>query len=476
MNTSTPVAPPHAAPDAASGNVDWELGSFRDPRSRVYYADGAVYRGLSERGLADYEALAKTGFFAAAMEDGSLVQTELADASAAQPRFAGTLKHERLPFVSYPYEWSFGMLQDAALVQLDLLSAALAEEITLKDGSAYNTQWRGTKPVFIDIGSFHPHKGEPWIGYEQFCRQMLFPLFLMSYKGVPFQPWMRGSLEGISPAEMAGLMSKRDWLRKGVLGNVVMHSMLQAKYDGDTKRDVGKEMKDAGFGRELLQANVKKWRKIVSKLDWSPHGVWVSYRDNNTYDDEQARTKQAFVRTACEARSGGMVWDLGCNDGLYSRIAAESADYVIALDFDHGTIEHLYRELKAEGNEKILPLVSNLVDPSPGLGWRGTERTPLTERGTPDVILALALIHHVCITGHIPIPSFLDWLLSIGSNLVIEFPTEDDPMVQRLVAAKPDGHHEYTIATFDKALKERFNVIDERTDGTRVLYHCSAQV
>jgi hypothetical protein len=452
-----------------------EPGSFRDPESRVFYAGDEVYRALSADGLSDFEALAATGL----LDDPRLIGTRQADDVSAlrgllvhEP--AGVLRHERIPFVSYPYEWTFSMLKDAALVQLDLLLAALEHDLVLKDSTPYNVQFRGATPQFVDIGSFERiREGEPWVGYRQFCMLYLFPLLLQSAKGVPFQPWLRGSIDGITPSQMRALMSFRDRFRKGVFTNVFLHARLERRY-ADRPDQVKQEVKRV-FKKELFVANVRKMRKLVERQSWDPpEGVWTAYGERNSYTDDDAARKDAFVREVATSREWDLVWDIGANNGRYSRIAAEGARTVVAVDADQGPVELLYRDLRREGDEKILTLTMNLADPSPGLGWRGLERRSMPERGTPDLVLALALIHHIAISANVPVKEFVDWLASLRTALVIEFPTREDPMVKKLLAPKRDGlHPDYELGFFEGCLNEAFEV--ERSErlesGTRVLYY-----
>jgi hypothetical protein len=388
---------------------------------------------------------------------------------------AGVLRHERVPVVSYPYEWTFGMLRDAALLELDLLLAALDEGLVLKDGTPYNVQWHGTHPVFVDVGSFERlREGEPWAGYRQFCTLVLYPLLLQAYKGVPFQPWLRGSLEGIEPAEMRRLIGFRDRFRPGVLPHVVLHARLEGRY---ADRDVKGELRQAGFHAELIRANARKLRKLVRRLEWEPdRTAWSGYAEANPYDDADAAAKEAFVREATGGRGWRLLWDLGCNDGRYTRVAAREADYTVAVDADAAVVETLYRELSEEGARTILPLVGDLADPSPGLGWRGRERRPLAERGRPELTLALALVHHVALSSNVPVRDFLDWLAELRTALVIEFPTRDDPMVRRLLDRKgPGANPDYETESFERALAERWT-IDRREllpSGTRFLYRAT---
>jgi SAM-dependent methyltransferase len=301
----------------------------------------------------------------------------------------------------------------------------------------------------------------------------LYPLLLQAYKGVAPHAWLRGSLDGIPPDQMARLFDGGARLKRGVMTHITLHARLEERY-GDRRRDVKQELKEAGFSRELVKTNVRKMRKLVEGLSWDPpKGVWTEYGRVNTYTDEDAEAKAAFVRAAAAASRPALAWDLGCNDGRYARIVADEGARVVAVDSDQGPVELLYRDLRAEGDERVLPLTMNLTDPSPGLGWRGAERRPLAERGRPDLVLCLALVHHVTITANVPMRAWLDWLAELGARLVIEFPTREDPMVQRLLAAKKAGtHDDYERGAFERCLAEAFDV--ERSErlasGTRVLY------
>jgi SAM-dependent methyltransferase len=447
-------------------------GSFRDPESRVFYAGDGVYRALSSDGLADFEALQASGL----ADDPRIVSTERADEDATgvlAREVAAVVRHERIPFVSYPYEWTFSMLKDAALLQLDLLLAALDHDLVLKDSTPYNVQFVGARPVFIDVGAFERlREGDLWVGYRQFCMLYLYPLLLQALKGVSFQPWLRGSVDGITPEQMRGLMSFRDRFRRGLATNVFLHARLDRR--DSSGAEVKREVKRAGLGKQLIVANVRKMRKLVAGLEWSPPaGVWTEYGEHNTYSDEDARRKDDLVREIATSRPWQLAWDLGCNNGRHSRIAAEGARYVVALDADPGPVELLYRELRDSGNETILPLTTNLADPSPGLGWRGLERKPLLERGQPDLVLALALVHHVTIGSNVPVKEFVSWLAELGGTVVVEFPTREDPMVHKLLAPKRDGlHGDYDRGFFEQCLHEAFDVSrsEELASGTRVIY------
>ena len=457
----------------------WVSGSFRDHDSRVFSVAGEIHRSLSPAALADFEALAGTDLFAAAQESRKLVGTRLVEGFEPPPDcrpeagFAAVLRHERIPFLSWPFEWPFSMLKDAALLTLELIDAALDEGLILKDGTPYNVQWRGAAPVFIDVGSFERLRdGEPWFGYRQFCMQFLYPLMLRSFRDVSHRPLLRGELEGISPEQMRNLLSLRDRLRRGVLTNVVLHARLESRHSERSATDAREEVSRAGFKPELIKANVGRLAKLIRGLEWSPAGSeWSEYRETSTYDEEGLAAKEAFVEAAVASAAPTLVWDLGCNDGRFSRIAAGAGAYVVAIDGDEVAVDRLYRELRAEGSDGILPLAVDLVDASPGLGWRGEERPPLERRAKPDLVLALALVHHLAIGANVPLPAVVDWLADLGAALVVEFPTREDPMVARLLSRKrEDAHPDYELERFEALLGERFDVTRREPRGSRVLF------
>jgi SAM-dependent methyltransferase len=451
-----------------------ETGSFRDPASRVFHAGGEIYRALSQAGLADYQAVASSGL----IDDPRIVHTERVEAvrlpqGLLATDVAAVLRHDRIPFISYPYEWTFSMLKDAALLQLDLLLSALDHDLMLKDSTPYNVQFNGARPVFIDVGAFERLREEElWTGYRQFCMLYLYPLLLQALHAVDFQPWLRGSIDGITPKEMRGLLSFRDRFRRGLTTSVFLHARLDRRdaAHGELKRELGRP----GLGKQLILANVRKMRKLVARLEWTPpKSVWLTYGDRNTYTDEDARQKDEFVREVVASRPSRLVWDLGCNNGRHSRIAAESARHVVAIDGDEGIVDLLYRDLRSAVDKGVLALTMNIADPSPALGWRGRERKSLLERGRPDLVLALALVHHVTIGSNVPVKEFVDWLAELGGAVVVEFPAREDPMVQKLLAPKREGlHPDYERGFFERCLHDAFDVprSQELASGTRTLY------
>ncbi|MDB5338726.1 MAG: hypothetical protein JWN70_4345 [Planctomycetaceae bacterium] len=471
-----------------AATLNYESGSYRDRDGRVFVDhDGGICRALSARALTEWNVVRQTRFFREALASQRVVSTEtlsdspqVADA-VREGDWAGVLRHEVVPFVSYPFEWSFGMLQDAAILHLELLEQALAEDITLKDGTAYNVQWFGARPVFIDVASFERHNPrQAWAGYRQFCQTFLYPLMLQAYKNIPFQPWLRGCLDGITPQECRNLMSFRDFFRRGVPSHVWLHAKLQASRTVE-ESDSPRALSSSGFSKSLILANVAGLKRLIRGLRWkSAPSVWSEYGATNGYAPADGQKKEDFVRRAVQSRHWKLVWDLGCNTGAYSRIAAENADLVIAVDADHLAVERLYQSLKAApapGAMPILPLVNNLVDPSVGLGWRGAERKALADRGRPDLTLCLALIHHLVIGHGVPLREFLEWLAALRTSVVIEFVSKADPMVQRLLRGRRDNYADYEPEIFERLLSELFDVVhtESLASGARRLYFAKAR-
>lgn len=428
-----------------------DAGSFRDPESRVLHADdGRILRELSPRAQEDYAAFAAS----ALAGDERIVGTRRIE--------AGLLEHDRIPFVSHPYEWTFGMLRAAALLQLELLEAALAERLMLKDATPYNVQFAGTRPVFIDVGSFERlREGEPWVAYRQFCTQFLYPLMLTAHRGVPFQPWLRGSIEGIEPAEAAALLPRR----RGVTVNARLLARLERRQGEASARATRSQLAAAGFKPEIIHANVRRMHRLVRRLEWRPpRTAWTGY--------EPDTAKAAFVEAAARRARPALAWDLGANDGTFARLVAPHARTVVAMDADHAAAERLFR-----GGGDVLPLVVDLCDPSPARGWRLAERGSLTDRGRPELTLSLALVHHLAITRNVPLPEIVAWLASLGGAHVIEFPHREDPMVVRLLDAKRAGDTRpgYDREPFEGALRARFELLERHELGTRTLYLCAAR-
>jgi hypothetical protein len=455
-----------------------DSGSFRDPLSRVFVGNGEVVRAFTAVGAKDIEKVWKKPSIQNALASGELIESNLVSPSSVglNDPWVTAMTHPLIPFISYPYEWTFSMLKDAAQLQLKLTRETLADGIGLKDATPYNVQFIGSRPQFIDAGSFEKRrKGDPWYGYRQFCEMYLYPLMMQGYLGVGFQQFLRGSVNGISPDTMRKLLPasiRRP--RKGRLTHVVLHAAAQNRFadsDNNMKSDAAK----AGMNAQVLDATLRKLQGIVKKISLGDKkSTWSEYSERGHYIESSLDEKQKFVRDAVASAPRKQVWDIGCNDGVFSRIAAAHSDYVVAMDADPLVVDRLYNTLKAEKNEQILPLYVDLTDSGGGVGWRGQERPGVFDRGRPDIVMALAVIHHMAITFHVPLASQLDMFRDLTPELIIEMPHADDPMVRKLLTNKRDGiHDDFTLEEFERLLNERFTVKSKMllSSGTRTIFH-----
>jgi hypothetical protein len=272
-------------------------------------------------------------------------------------------------------------------------------------------------------------------------------------------------------------MSRWDILsprRKGTLVHVALHARAERHY-ADSDRDVRSELQKSGYKKELIVAQNRSLRKLVDKIRLRREKTeWSDYSDRAHYTDDDLGAKERFVREVAATRPRDLAWDLGANDGHFSRLVADHARYVLAVDGDPEVVDRLYLRLRDQGEERILPLVMDLADPSPARGWRGSERPAFFDRSRPDLVLALALVHHLVIGRNVPIKEFVAMLADTGAEIVVEFPGPEDPMVQRLLRNKRGGlHDDYTVDTFEAALTGPFEVLRREVlpSGTRTCYH-----
>jgi hypothetical protein len=462
-------------------------GSFRDRANRVYDDGLIIVRGVNEEALANWTALQPQEFIKSLIRRGKVVETSLFDRHApiAGAPWAGYLVHQRVPFVTYPYEWSFNMLKDAALLHLDILEDAIPAGWALKDATAYNVQFIGSRAVFIDVPSFTERpRGEPWAGYRQFCMMFLYPLMFRAYAGIDYLPYLRGSLEGIEPRTADQVLGAARRFKKGVFGHVYLHARIDSRYrdrDLDEARnlteDAGKrpsKRKNTYHSEAMLLGMFQGLRRTINKLKVSgERTAWGSYETDHSYAEASFEAKKAFVNKVVNERRRKLTWDIGCNTGTFSRIAAENSDYVLAMDGDIKAIDQLYERQKAAHDERILPIVINLANVSPAHGWRGAERKSLEQRGNPELILCLALVHHIVISANIPLGEFITWLRDFDCEVVIESVGLQDDMTQMLLRNRVNQYAELEDANFERVIGEKFEIVRSQPlkGGVRKIFH-----
>ena len=441
-------------------------GSFKDPAGRVYRVgrdtgEASVVRGLNPSAAGIVEKLLAEPFFQDLVDGGQVVATRLLHPEHPSARclmkegWSAAVEHEVVDFVTWPYEWPFSMLKDAALLQLQLLEIAARNGWLLKDATPFNVQWMGARPVFIDIPSFAPwEEGEYWRGYRQFCATFLTPLLLMAHLGIPFQPLLRSRLEGIPPEEASRYFHGLGRFKRGVLS----HVWLPAK----TERVVHRPARSCRRQpKTMLFALWDSLRRLIGGLSSRPTcSTWLRYASNHSYDATDFERKKDFVRRHVVARGLGLTWDLGANTGALARVAAEHSGVVAAVDADHDAADWLYREVRQSGPRNVIPLVMDLANLSPGQGWAGRERPAFDGRRSPDMVLCLALVHHLRVAANIPLRLFIGWLRRLDATCILEFVGRDDEMFRALLRNKREDYADYTAENFESEVRGCFSVRD----------------
>jgi len=414
-----------------------DSGSFRDPAGFVFHQGGQLYRQVNRSYRANYEHLMQSGLYANLTRRGILVAHRETRIPPLDTEGFLVLQPEVVPFISYPYEWSFGQLRAAALVTLEVQKAALKHGMTMKDASAYNIQFRGSKPVFIDTLSFELYQeDQPWVAYRQFCQQFLAPLALMSHTDLRLGLLLKSHLDGI-PLDLASkLLPWRTRLQSGLLVHLHLHAgrLHPGPKAERTIAKPGSMSRNAMLG--LVHSLLDTVRELKSR---SRGGEWVDYYakrpsyETLTYKDE-------VVKEMLRMSSPDTVWDLGANTGRYTWIASELGANVIALDADATCAQVIYEDSVAKESSTVLPLVMDLTNPSPSLGSEGTERSSLFQRGPADTVLGLALLHHLAIGNNLPLASIARMFHVMGRYVIVEFVPQDDPMVKKMMVDRnPEG-------------------------------------
>lgn len=433
--------------------------SFRDPAGHVYWHEDDIYRTVMPNFSEAFEKVRQTGAIDRWIDQKILWPEEQISTNglAFANDVHAVLKHPRLPFISYPYEWPFALLKEAALFHLDLMLDALSQDIMLNDASAFNVQFNGIKPVFIDHLAFRPYiPGELWQAHKQFFVQFINPLLLQAYCGTPFQAWYRGSLDGILTHELAKLLP----LRRKFNWRVYCHIVMQAHFDNAQRPQVAKVTKQVQMPKHGLQHLWRSLRRWISGLqDGAPASHWRTYSSTHSYEDKAFAIKKIFTSELIAQAQPDLVWDLGCNTGVFSQVALQAgAKRVIGFDNDHSAL-HIACDSAKKFNLAFTPLFMDMMNPTPAQGWAADERLSLTQRNQPDVVLALALVHHLAIGANVKLSMIADWLTQLAPVGLVEFVPKSDPMVQVMLSQRLDIFPDYSLESFINLLSQKANII-----------------
>jgi len=454
-----------------------DSGSFRDPSGHVFMKDGEVYRSIFKPGIMDFEAARDSGVYDKLIGRGLLLSHQEVNPSNLAPE--GTvycLAHPRLPMISYPWEWPFSLLKDAALIHLDAMKILLPLGFWLRDASAFNVQYEGKKLRLIDTLSIGRRVPEsPWVAYGQFCSHFIAPLAMAAYCDVRTLSLWRNYIDGY-PLDLAiKLLPIWRFLKPGLFMHLMLHGRFQAL--ADRKEDIGKSklLRKPKVSDRGLIGLISSLFRAVDGIKWKhPSRLWEEYGQIRTYMEEDVAGKSEYIDKIVRRLQPKMVWDLGSNTGEFSLIAASYGAFVVSIDGDAACTEHLYQSLSREnGHRNILPLTMDLANPSPGLGWDNCERLRLSDRGPADLMLALALIHHLVLTNNVPISLVAEWMASIASHLLVEFIPPSDPMVQKLLRNRGEEHLPYNLEVFQSSFGNFFDFLDQDIlENGRILFLC----
>jgi hypothetical protein len=446
--------------------------SFRDPSGFVYATGEMLHRQVNPSYARQYDHLMQSGLYGALADQGWLVPHEELDHTGSPDAYR-ILRPEKVPYVSYPYEWCFSQLKDAALLTLDIQILSLSYGMVLKDASAYNVQFRGTRPVFIDTLSFDVYQdGAPWVAYRQFCQHFLGPLALMAHRDLRLGQLLGRYLDGIPLDLASALLPWRTKVRYGLFAHLHLHASSQRRHRDDAS--AGAPVRIPKLPKARLIALMESLRETVLGCRL-PQGrtEWSDYYDETNYSREAMAGKEALVkRLVDETEGGGLTHDLGGNTGRFSRLVAGANRYVVSHDIDELAVERNYLESKRLGSDTVLPLALDLTNPSPALGWALEERSSALDRISNATVIALALVHHLAISNNVPLSMLATLFGRMARTLIVEFVPKEDSQVRRLLATREDIFPEYTQESFERELSRVFEITQtHEVPGTvRTLY------
>lgn len=443
--------------------------SFRDPSGVVFSQNGAVFRQINHTYKEHYNHLISSGLYNQLVNLGYLIPHKETRFKTENQAIYKIIQPKKVSFISYPYEWTFSQLKDAALLTLAIQKKALSYGMSLKDSSAFNIQFLDGKPILIDTLSFEKYReNKPWIAYGQFCRHFLSPLALMAYKDASLNRMLRIYLDGI-PVEIASrLLSLRSYLNFSILVHIHLHAK-SSQYYAD-KPESGRK---ARLSLVVLQGLIENLGNTINNLKWKPKRTeWADYYNFSNYSSCAFKHKELIFKDFLKIADVQEMWDIGANTGHFSKIAESLKIRTIAFDHDSAAIEKLYLDCESKGRKLILPLLVDIINPSPSIGWESQERLSIINRGPTSLASVLALVHHLCLSQNIPFENLSSLFQKICRFLIIEFIPKEDSQVKRMLAGRKDIFTQYSESHFEKVFSEKF-ILRKKIkikDSVRVMY------
>jgi len=451
-------------------NYTRESSSFRDPSGFLFYRDDFLYRQINKSYSEHYDYLIESGLYQKLVDENLLVEHEKVDIPPPdEQKCYQIIKPKPIPFISYPYEWSFTQLKHAALTTLEIQKKAMKYDMILKDASVYNIQFIDSKPIFIDSLSFEKYEEKkPWKAYRQFCQHFLAPLALMSYRDIRLNQLFRIHVDGIPLDLTSKLLPFKTHFMFSLLTHIHAHAKSQKHYESKKM-----DPKKIHLSRKSFEGIIESLKSGISKLKWSfEDSEWGNYYSDTNYSDPAFNHKIQLVEQFIKNVNPKTVWDLGANTGIFSRISSKMGIPTISFDIDPVAVEKNYQECIKNVEKNILPLILDLTNPSPNMGWENKERKSFLDRGPAEMVLSLALIHHLAISNNLPLEMISNFFKKICTFLVIEFIPKSDSQVQRLLSTREDIFEKYDQETFELEFKENFEILEKINvaDSERVIY------
>jgi len=443
--------------------------SFKDPSGFVFKKDDIFYRAVNPIYKDNYDLLMQSGLYEELVKKGYLVSHCEVELKGFEDAYK-IIKPLQIPFITYPYEWSFSQLKDTALLTLKIQMVALKFGMSLKDASAYNIQFIDGKPVFIDTLSFEKYKeGTSWVAYKQFCQHFLAPLLLMSYRDIRLNQLLKTNIDGIPIDLTEALLPNLKKLNPSVFFHIYMHSKFQKKYED---KDIDFKKTTHVSKSQLININ-KNLQDTINGLKYpAKQSEWGEYYTFTNYTDDAFENKKGIINSFLDTVNPKFLWDLGANNGLFTRIASQRGINSVAFDIDPVACEKNYLTIKRNGEKNLLPVLFDLTNPSPSIGWANCERENISKRAVPDVIMALALIHHIAISNNVPLFDIAKYFSSLSEYLILEFVPKSDSQVEKLLATREDVFPNYNEEGFEEAFSSFYKIVNKvKIEGSeRTLY------
>jgi hypothetical protein len=437
--------------------MDKEFSSFRDQDGFVFYNNEKICRAINSQYYKTYQLIKEKGLYTTLFQKGLLIHHQEATEWYVDRNhnIEVVLEVDKIPFISYPYEWSFSQLKDAALHTLRLQNFLLDNNFSLKDASAYNVQFLHGKPIFIDTLSIEIlEQDEPWKAYRQFCQHFLSPLLLMKYGDIKLQHLLKSFIDGIPLDTTIKLLP--GWLRfrPSVYTHIYLQQKFFSKFSAQENKAVVKKI--SVKSKKVILENLYELIKGLSLHNTTTE--WGDYYNNTNYEETSSLHKKEILAAIALQPPPQTVWDLGGNSGAYSRVFSEQNIHTVCFDVDPIAVEKNYKNITANKEKHLLPLLLDITNPSPGIGWSNKERRSIGERMRPDLILCLALIHHLFITYNCSFEMISTYLVENTKNAVVEFIPIEDSQVQKLIRNRKDSFEKYTISNFEKAFSKNWQI------------------